>query len=112
MSILGKAIYLAGPMTGYPDYNFPAFAEARKKLRSLGAEVHCPAELGQVEEWEWEQYMRRDLIAMLTNCRAVVVLEGWSRSRGAQMEVNIAAKLRMPVLSLSEAIEVLSQESS
>lgn len=112
MSILGKAVYLAGPMTGYPDYNFPAFEEARKQLRRLGAEVHCPAELGQVEGWEWEQYMRRGLITMLTNCRAVVVLPGWEQSRGAKMEVGIAAKLRMTVLSLHEAIEELSQESS
>lgn len=111
MSILGKAVYLAGPMTGYPDYNFPAFEEARKQLRRLGAEVICPAEAGQVEGWEWKDYMKRDILMML-DADSVVVLPGWEQSRGAKMEVGIAAKLRMTVLSLHEAIEELSQESS
>ncbi len=39
-----KRIYLAGPMTGLPDYNFPAFMKAAAYLRSQGAIVFNPAE--------------------------------------------------------------------
>ena len=37
-------VYIAGPMTGLPDFNYPAFNAAAAKLRALGLEVLNPAE--------------------------------------------------------------------
>ena len=37
-------LYLAGPMSGIKDFNFPAFNEAAEHLRKLGYEVFNPAE--------------------------------------------------------------------
>ena len=37
-------IYLAGPMRGYDQFNFQAFAAAAAKLRAQGHEVFNPAE--------------------------------------------------------------------
>ena len=37
-------IYLAGPMRGYPEFNFPAFHAAAAKLRAEGHTVFNPAE--------------------------------------------------------------------
>lgn len=37
-------IYVAGPMRGYKDFNFPAFQAAAKALRDDGHEVFNPAE--------------------------------------------------------------------
>lgn len=37
-------VYIAGPMTGLPEYNFPAFHAAAKAWRDAGWEVLNPAE--------------------------------------------------------------------
>lgn len=92
-------LYLSGPMTGLPDYNFPAFEQARDRLRTMGHEVICPAEAGQVEGWEWSDYMKRDVI-MLLAADSVVVLPGWEDSRGARLEVHLASALGMTIYDL------------
>ena len=43
-----QTIYIAGPMTGLPDLNFPTFHTEAARLRSLGHEVINPAEIGGV----------------------------------------------------------------
>jgi len=39
-----KTIYLSGPMSGLPGFNFPAFHAAAAKLRADGFTVLNPAE--------------------------------------------------------------------
>jgi chloramphenicol 3-O-phosphotransferase len=84
-------------MTGLPDLNFPAFNAAAQRLRDFGHEVVNPAEFDQGDEPTWESCMRKD-IAQLVECDAVATLEGWKASRGAQLEVHIAAQLGMTVV--------------
>lgn len=90
-------------MSGYPEHNFPAFHRAAAYLRgSWGFDVVNPAELDETEDHPdarqhpWSHYMRRD-IARLVECDAVIVLAGWTESRGATLETYIARKLGFPI---------------
>jgi nucleoside 2-deoxyribosyltransferase len=89
-------VYIAGPMTGYPEYNYPAFTEAAAALRANGRTVTSPHELHDNDfsrPFDW--YLRRDLAALLT-CTDIVLLPGWEASRGAHLELDVAIGLGMP----------------
>ena len=94
-------VYLSGPMTGIPDYNFPAFEAAAKELRARDQEVFSPHELGVDPAKTWADYLRADIRA-LVDCDAVVCLPGWEQSKGASLEVYIAKALEMPVLMVGD----------
>jgi hypothetical protein len=103
------ATYISGPMTGMPEMNFPAFNRAAANLRSLGYRVVNPAELDELDEGqtlEWEDYMRRDIAAMVASCNRIAMLPGWHRSRGAMAEHFIATTLGMTVMFLNDQGEV------
>ena len=86
-------IYLAGPMTGHPDFNYPAFNAEAARLRAIGYRVENPAE-NPVQN-TWQAYMRQAL-AQLVKCDAVALLPGWKASRGARIENQLAIDLGIP----------------
>ncbi len=88
-------LYVSGPITGLPDLNKPAFAEAAEQLRAAGHSVINPHEVGEASELllPWEDYLRADLIAMLQGADALAMLPGWVNSRGATLEYHIAERL-------------------
>lgn len=112
-------IYVAGPMTGIPQFNFPAFDAAAAQLRELGYDVVSPAELDDPDDREaalaspdgsmatygtarpdgvikktWGDFLARD-VKLLSDggIDAVVVLPGWEKSRGARLETYVAAAM-------------------
>jgi DNA-binding transcriptional regulator YdaS (Cro superfamily) len=93
-----NAIYLSGPMTGKVDLNRPAFNAEAARLRNLGYRVINPAEFELAPDTTWAGYMRHDIVAMLTHCDTLVVLPGWNRSKGAQLEVYLARQLELRVV--------------
>ena len=86
-------VYLAGPMTGLPDYNRAAFAVAEKRWCGYGRVLN-PArhELG----FDHHEYMKLAFQDILAS-DAVVVLDGWEKSPGATIEVIVANALAMPI---------------
>jgi len=84
-------VYLAGPMKGFVDSNFPAFRLYASKLRKAGYRVWNPAE-NEDSNMSYEQCMRLDLDAVVNKCRSVVLLPGeaWKNSVGASAEVTAA----------------------
>ena len=116
-------IYLSGPMTGLPEYNYPAFHKAARALRAVGYRVVNPAELhphSRLRRWiaamlamlnltpattlpTWDEYMREALRGLL-GCEAIVLLPGWEHSRGARCEVSLATELGMRRRTVAEAL--------
>jgi len=100
----GSSIYLAGPMTGYASFNFPAFQIAADWLRLKGHTVWSPHEHDLANGFDPEkdealpfiEYMRHDLPRVMQS-DAVVTLRGWSRSKGAMLETRVAQECGIPI---------------
>lgn len=110
--------YVAGPMRGYPAYNFPAFDAAAATGRSLGWEVFSPAEMDRAHGFdetkqsdgkdvfgpaEIREFIRRDVNVIVETLRAedgdaVAVLPGWEKSTGARGEVALARWAKLAIL--------------
>lgn len=91
-----KRVYISGPMTGLPDFNYPAFNAAAQLLRSEGIEVENPAENPTPECRSWAGYMRLALV-QICRCDAVLMLPGWEKSKGARLELHVAQQLGLQV---------------
>ena len=75
--------YLAGPMSGIPQSNFPAFDAAAKHLRDLGHDIVSPAELDDEEtranslanlptKQTWGDFLARDVKIVADQVQGIV----------------------------------------
>ena len=105
-------LYVAGPMRGYDQYNFPAFDAATECLRLAGYDVVSPAEQDRkigfdpnsTSEFTSADYcaaMRRD-IEFLLRVDGIALLPGWEDSAGAQTEVTVADAIGIPSQSVED----------
>lgn len=85
-------LYLAGPMSGLPNYNYPAFNRSQFILEAAGYEVINPTSIGQHEGWTHDDYLRAALALML-QADAVALLPGWENSKGAALEAEVSRLL-------------------
>jgi Domain of unknown function (DUF6378)/Domain of unknown function (DUF4406) len=116
-----KKVYLAGPMRGYADFNFPAFHDGAARLREAGYEVFSPAERDKDQGFDpsgmkgdnaelapagfdLRAALAADLDFVCLEADAVVVLPGWEKSSGANAEVSAARALGLGVMTLAEAL--------
>lgn len=83
-----KRIYISGPMTGHPEFNYPAFHRAEEILQEAGfMDIYNPAKVPQQESWQ--AYM--DIhIPEVHKSSSVALLPGWGMSPGARKEVHEA----------------------
>lgn len=97
-----KRIYISGPMSGMPDLNFTAFNVEATRLRGLGYEVVNPVDLNPRDQaLSWHECMRNDLKGLL-DCDTVALLPGWERSQGAHLEMHIAHRVGMQIVTASD----------
>lgn len=92
-------VYLAGPMTGLPEFNYPCFRAAAKRLRAAGYWVENPADNLKPICGTWTGWMRKG-ITQLVKCDAIVMLPGWQQSRGASIEHELACGLGFAVMQM------------
>jgi len=87
-------VYIAGPMSGLPDFNRRAFNVARTYLKLNGHSVLSPEILP--DGFEQREYM--DIcIAMVRCVDCVYMLKGWEKSAGARAEHALAEKLNLRI---------------
>ena len=118
-------VYLAGPMSNQPQFNFPAFMSATEYLRNQGYEVFNPAEEdirkygkkdwmddpeGNPEEAKKNGFNLRETLGMDLNyiCQfadAVAFLPGWEESKGALAEFYTARALGHKFFLIEEGPE-------
>jgi hypothetical protein len=104
-------IYLAGPMSGIPYFNFPEFGRVAALLRSEGWEVVSPKELDEQDSREaagkplsgdakdashsWATYLARDVKILVDGCvQGIVFLPGWEGSRGSRFEASVGLLIK------------------
>lgn len=146
--------YLAGPMTGHPEYNYPAFEKATTVLEENGVKVKSPhlidhqqhefkstpyssihscvrmmTEIGpdgreygrdcgeqpdhaihnlRLGALPYSTYMKAGY-RMLLNCSGIILLHGWTQSKGTNHELYVARSLGYPVYTLGAHNEFLME---
>ena len=98
---MSRRIYLSGPMTGVPEFNFPFFNSEAARIRALGYDVVNPAEINLDVKTSWHECMRQDIAALVT-CDAIALLDGWQGSSGAHLEMHIAHRVGIEILMARE----------
>lgn len=102
-------VYIAGPISGMPDGNKPAFDAAQKWLEQKGYIVLNPHSMpkGLSEE----AYM--DIcLAMVRHADALCLLKGWQASAGAKAERAYALKREIFVADMPEEFGCLPEEAA
>ena len=102
-----KTIYISGPMSNTPNSNLEAFDKAEKQLKQLGFNVLNPHKIceelntkfsGMGKSPEYEDYLKEDIIQMLSKCDKVLVLPGWRGSEGSKLEIANAIECGLDVV--------------
>ena len=122
-------IYVAGPMRGIKDFNFPEFFRASTQLRDLGHNVFNPAERDTVEygsekvktatgdDKEVAAKLGKTPLELARECfladtqficaeaDAIYLLSGWEKSKGAVAERALAEALGLKVIIDGEYVK-------
>lgn len=118
---MSKKAYVAGPMRGIAEFNFPAFHTAAAKLRAEGWTVFNPAEKDNERHgtdiskgnttgdeaiaakdhgFNLREALALDLDFICRQADAIALLPGWERSKGATAEHATAVALGLEVIVL------------
>lgn len=99
-------VFISGPMTGLPNYNFDHFNEVAAKL-----DKHCIFNINPVKickKFKQEEVIKhKDVFdAMIAEqqraereeCNAILLLDGWEKSNGVRLELQTAIELKFTIL--------------
>lgn len=116
--------YLSGPMTGYPEFNYPAFKRISAELRKRGWTIESPHENPKPTQNDlercycnpaprpmepcrcednrvWHYYMEL-CKNQVYRCDSIIFMPGWPESRGAVQEFLWAQELGHKMFAFCE----------
>ena len=114
-------VYLAGPMRGIPEFNFPAFHAYKTKLMAEGHDVFSPAErdnerhgkdiskgnaagdeklAAKVHGFSLRDALADDMVFICKCADAIAVMPGWEQSKGAKAEKATGEALGLRIIYL------------
>ena len=108
--------YIAGPMSGIPQFNYPLFDKVGAALIKAGHKTYNPSEMdddetraeamasetgilagGTCNGESWGDFLSRDVKLIAdSDINAICLLPGWEKSRGARLEAFVAISLNYP----------------
>lgn len=106
-----KSIYVAGPMTGIAEFNFPAFFAAQAALEAQGWVVWNPAAKDQeatldptavktgddkaaiAAGFDFREAFTWDMLKIIQG-QGIYMLKGWEASYGARAEHTVAVAMK------------------
>jgi len=101
-----KKIYIAGPISGVPDFE-DRFDVTAEMLRELGYDVVNPIDIARricsalgdcpFDNVPYQTYLKAD-IGELIYCNTIYMLKGWENSKGAKLEHEIAQALGIYII--------------
>jgi Domain of unknown function (DUF4406) len=103
---MSTKFYLAGKMSGIPQFNFPLFLRVAKALRNQGYDIVSPAEIDDYEDKlvamnskdgrfrpgdkTWGDFLARDVKLLADGgITGIIFLPGWEASAGAKLEATV-----------------------
>lgn len=94
-----KSVYISAPITGVDKTKSDkAFLQGIELACNLGyGRIIDPRQNGLPKNAPWKKHMAAD-IARLVTCDAIILCEGWSRSRGCGLEYRIASALGIHII--------------
>lgn len=113
-----KAIFISGPMTGLPNYNFEKFNEVAAKLEKAGHKVVNPVKICKKYKQEtvikdksaFDAMVAEQQKAEREECDSIILLDGWEKSRGVRLELKTALDLDFKIF-LEKDLETMCQLS-
>lgn len=121
---LPQPVYIAGPMTGLPRFNYPAFAEAEELIAECGVSVFNPTKLtNTADEYNeimnspdgsynfssgktWSDFIIPSIKVILDHAGSLVFLKNWQTSRGARLEAVSALLCGKPCYTYPHLVEL------
>lgn len=100
-----KKIYISLPITGQPIVEARRKAQAIKtEISKMGHVVITPFDVCPKKDMPYSYYMGKDIMALL-ECDAILMMPGWSASKGCMAEFEVAKIYNKELLFFNELKE-------
>lgn len=97
---MSQKVYIAGPMSGLPEENRPAFFAMAERVKAKG---HIPLNPAILPDGLQQHEYMAICLEMVKMADRVLLLPGWKNSLGAKAEWSLARKLGKTIQEVQTA---------